>query len=645
MRMKSSNEGTGGQPDALTRTGPVLTPTLTAPRLNQPVRTRIGRYEILDELGQGGMAVVYQAYDPGLRRTVALKLIRPELARHVEFVERFANEARAQAKLSHPNVVTIYEVGVVDERQYIAMQFVAGGTLARLVSGANRLSLQAVIPLLEQMADALDYAHQAGVIHRDVKPANILLEQDRRRALLADFGIARAVDARTRLTQSGATIGTAAYMAPEQVTEDEPLGPAADQYALAIVSYELLCGRVPFRATSATGLMYKHVNEAPPRILQFSPELPENIDAIFSRALAKKPADRYPNVKTFVSDVREVLGERPRQNASASGGSGAAGELSETPTPAVAPLVPPASVEPHTGSPKRHRRTLFLSLLGAGLVCVAAVGVFAAGVLSPSPRPGPSVVLTPTPEPTVQVGTPSAPAPTPATPADPLTSVAPALGDAYQRQGVDPKTIHAQIESIDSAQSAAVASVQYPAVQSTTIGGVPVTVRANYIDRWQISRAASGGWTLGQKLDHTFAGGVSVDTAGSLINAILDYDNLEQRAYRLLDANVVSPRATSSIESMVASDIASLRSNGYRQTEVLEHVTICGFTRTSDSAVNVSSNEVWTQQTVNRQNQPVPEQSYSSKQIPQVDSFVYRGGTWLLDGISDGSSDASGCPK
>ena len=281
------------------------------PRAHPPARlvpgARFGRYEIVERLGSGGMAEVYRAHDPTLDRFVALKVILPQLAADPEFGLRFASEARLAARLNHPNVVTVYEIDEVDGQQYLAMQFVPGPTLAAIVARQGALTPASALSILQQIGDALDHAHAAGVIHRDLKPANILVDTEQSRALLADFGIARAADAGTRLTRTGGTMGTAAYMAPEQVTDDEPVGPAVDRYALGVVAYELLCGRVPFTASRPTGVMFKQAYEPVPPIRQFNPRLSGGTEAVLIHALAKQPRERYPTAAVFVAELRGAI--------------------------------------------------------------------------------------------------------------------------------------------------------------------------------------------------------------------------------------------------------------------------------------------------------------------------------------------------
>ncbi|MBN1995390.1 MAG: protein kinase [Anaerolineae bacterium] len=253
----------------------------------------IGQYKITGKIGEGGMAVVYRAYQEVLDRDIALKVLPPELtARNATFVQRFLQEARAAAKMDHPNIVAIYEVGQLDNVYYIAMPYVKGTSLANLVA-QGEVPPARLVKIINQIAEALDYAHRRGIIHRDVKPANILIaEHDR--ALLADFGIAKAAEQGTGLTRTGMMVGTPAYMAPEQA-KGQTVVPQTDQYALGIVTYEGLTGKPPFSSEdSSYSTLYKHVHE--PIDLTV---LPAPYQSVLQRALAKEPGHRFSTVSQF----------------------------------------------------------------------------------------------------------------------------------------------------------------------------------------------------------------------------------------------------------------------------------------------------------------------------------------------------------
>ena len=231
---------------------------------------RIASYTLLEPIGHGGMAVVYRARHDALERTVAVKILSEHLAASREFLERFRREARTAANLRHPNVITVFDFGQ-DERgvPYLVLEFIEGPTLADLMD--TGLDDSRVPGLLDQIADGLDYAHARGVIHRDIKPGNVLLTDDGR-AVLADFGLAWLLEG-AHLTLTGGVIGTPEYMAPEQAS-GEPIDPRADIYALGVVLYEMLVGERPFVADTPIGVLLKHLQDEPPSILSARPELP-----------------------------------------------------------------------------------------------------------------------------------------------------------------------------------------------------------------------------------------------------------------------------------------------------------------------------------------------------------------------------------
>ena len=256
----------------------------------------LGPYELSEKLGSGGMAVVYRAVHRALRQPRALKVLSPQLAADDSFVQRFGAEATIAAGLRHPNVVLIYDVGEQDGLHYIAMDLIEGISLRRLLERHGALPPERALRLLRQLADALDYAHAREVVHRDVKPENVMVGPDDHVTLL-DFGIARAA-ALTRLTRPGLMVGTAEYMAPEVAT-GLGSGPPADLYSLGILAFEMLTGRVPFERSDTTAVVYAQVHESPPLPRSIDASLPEAIETALLRQLAKDPADRYPSAATF----------------------------------------------------------------------------------------------------------------------------------------------------------------------------------------------------------------------------------------------------------------------------------------------------------------------------------------------------------
>jgi hypothetical protein len=272
----------------------------------------VGAYQLVEKLGVGGMAEVYKAHQPSLDRFVALKFIRPELAEQEGFRPRFEREAKLLARLTHPSIVHVYDFGEADGRLYIVMEYVAGGTLRDRLRAAREagttLDLDTTLSLLDQMADALDHAHAQGVIHRDIKPANIMFTPDGR-ALLNDFGLAKLAGRVSDVSQLGGTSGTPDYMSPEQAAGDPAgVGPASDQYALGVVLYEIMTGRVPFTGETFVTVMLQHVNEDPPSPREFRPDLSEAAAQVMLKALAKEPSARFASVGEMVRAFRTALG-------------------------------------------------------------------------------------------------------------------------------------------------------------------------------------------------------------------------------------------------------------------------------------------------------------------------------------------------
>ncbi|HEX4717324.1 MAG TPA: protein kinase [Thermoleophilaceae bacterium] len=272
------------------------------PTTGRPLQ--IAGYRIEAVAGRGGMGVVYRAQHMHLGRTVALKLLNPELAASEEFRERFIREARAAAELEHPNIVPVYDAGEVDGRLYLAMKFIEGTDLAELLEQETKLSADRAMPLLQQLADALDAAHRNGLIHRDVKPANALLEGDR--LYLTDFGLTRRVDSTRPLTATGRAVGTAAYLAPEQI-RGEPLDRRVDVYALGCVMYQCLAGQPPYLRDTDMLIMWAHVGAEPPSLSAEVPGLPSTVDRVIKKALAKSREDRYDTCGQLISEMKRAL--------------------------------------------------------------------------------------------------------------------------------------------------------------------------------------------------------------------------------------------------------------------------------------------------------------------------------------------------
>ncbi len=263
-------------------------------------------YRIDELIGRGGMGVVYRAYDLRLKRTVALKLMAPELALDQRFRERFAREAELAMSLEHPNVVPIHDAGDIDGRLYLAMRRVEGTDLRALLRTEGALDPPRALAICNQVANALDAAHASGLVHRDVKPSNVLLDANEH-AYLADFGLTRQFDEHGGPAGEGRSVGTPTYLAPEQI-EGGPLDGRADVYSLGCLLYECLTGEAPFARGSRLAMAWAHLEEEPPNASERRPELPAAIDAVIRKAMAKEPRDRYPTCAALITAAAQALG-------------------------------------------------------------------------------------------------------------------------------------------------------------------------------------------------------------------------------------------------------------------------------------------------------------------------------------------------
>jgi len=339
-------------------------------------------------VGRGGMGVIYRATELGLNRPVAVKLIAADRAADDSFRERFERESRLTAAIDHPNVIPIYGAGEDGGRLYIVMRFVGGTDLQRLVAREGGLPPERAVAIVAQMAAALDAAHAAGLVHRDVKPANVLLAEGPgdEHVYLSDFGITRVIDSQTQVTDSGEWVGTVDYMAPEHL-QGEPTDARADVYALGCVLYAALTGKSPFPRGTVPATMLAHLNDSPPRPSRIA-DVPPGLDAVVRRALAKRPEDRFPSASDLAAAALAAVGATP---ATAGGErSVARGEAAPADPHAVATRVVPAAATtpllaktqvhplpppPPSPPPKpRRRRGRALALLAGGLVAVAVAG-------------------------------------------------------------------------------------------------------------------------------------------------------------------------------------------------------------------------------------------------------------------------------
>src|SRR5438132_7101154 len=262
------------------------------------------RYELEVLVGTGGMSSVFCAYDTQLDRRVAIKILHERLADDSEYVERFRREARAVAQLAHPNIVTVIDRGEDEGRQYIVFEFVDGENLKELIERTGPLPVRRVLELGTEIARGLAFAHENGLVHRDVKPQNVLLNGDGQ-AKVTDFGIARTLDV-DGVTQTGTVLGTSNYIAPEQAS-GQPVDVQTDVYSLGVVLYELLVGDVPFPGENFVVVATKHVNEPPPNLLDLRKDVPLRVAAAVDRALAKDPGQPFPAMEAFAGELEACL--------------------------------------------------------------------------------------------------------------------------------------------------------------------------------------------------------------------------------------------------------------------------------------------------------------------------------------------------
>jgi serine/threonine protein kinase/uncharacterized RDD family membrane protein YckC len=298
----------------------------------------IGGYRIDDVAGRGGMGVVYKATQLALDRTVALKIIAPEVADDEDFRERFKRESRIAASIEHPNVIPVHEAGEVDGQLYIVMRYVDGTDLRELVQREGPLAPERAARIVAQVAEALDAAHARGLVHRDIKPANVLIARrgDTDHVYLTDFGLTKHSSGESGLTKTGQWVGTLDYVAPEQI-EGGAVDARTDVYALGAVLYQALTGRVPFERDTEVSKMWAHISDPPPSAVAKRPELPRALDAVIARAMAKKPADRYQSAGQLGQAA--VIASTQRSGPAPS------------PSPAPPPVTPPPGPAPVTPPP------------------------------------------------------------------------------------------------------------------------------------------------------------------------------------------------------------------------------------------------------------------------------------------------------
>ena len=328
------------------------------------------RYRVVRHIANGGMASVWEAHDEALQRAVAVKVLAGHLSEDDNARRRFQREARTAAGLSsHPHVATIYDVGEYDGKSYIVMELLPGGTVADRIKSGREINDDTTLRWLRETGSALDAAHDAGIVHRDVKPANMLLD-GRGRLALGDFGIAR-LGLEDQITQTGQVLGTAAYISPEQAM-GEPATAASDRYALAVVAYELLTGRKPFTAENFAAQARAHVEDEPPAASAVDDSLPPAVDRVLARGMAKEPEDRWPSAAAFVEALDDALeDDAPAETTRVLPVTAAAPARTAPPPARTAPPPPRDPVPPQRGGGRPGR--------GAGpLVALAAIALLIA---------------------------------------------------------------------------------------------------------------------------------------------------------------------------------------------------------------------------------------------------------------------------
>jgi|GEM_PF-399691 len=388
----------------------------------------IGRYHILEQLGEGGMATVYKAFDTRLERDVAIKVIRrsafpPEQLERI--LKRFEREAKALARLSHPNILKVLDYGEHEGSPYLVLEYLPGGTLKQRMGQPT--GWQDALTLMLPVVDALAYAHEHKIIHRDIKPSNILLTE-KGQPMLTDFGIAKILDLEDgqTLTGTGVGIGTPEYMAPEQGMGKE-IDARADVYSLGIVLYELLTGRKPYTADTPMAVVFKHITDPLPRPTQFTPGLPEEIEKVLLKALAKQPEDRYPDMETLAPAMRALLNtgaaltqvSQPTPSETTTRSDLYQANLDDAPTRDETPLLtpkprPPAPLpRPIIPRPWWQNRWLWA---GTGLLTLVAIfGIFSNPPLTNTANPPPTNTANPPPTNTATPATSQMPQDTPTT--------------------------------------------------------------------------------------------------------------------------------------------------------------------------------------------------------------------------------------
>jgi tetratricopeptide (TPR) repeat protein len=352
---------------------------------------QLGPYQVISPLGEGGMASVYKAYQPSVDRYVALKILPQHYAKDPEFVNRFTQEARVIANLQHPHILPVHDFGETDGYTYMAMRFIRSGTLNEWMAQHQPISIPHVRRIISQVGDALDYAHSQGVVHRDVKPSNVLID-DRGNCLLTDFGLAKLMETSVKLTRTGGILGTPAYMSPEQGL-GQGIDHRSDIYALGVILYEMVTGRPPYLAETPMAIMIKHIQSPLPPPSQYQPDLPEEIERVILKSLAKEKTDRYESAGDMVQALQQAT-EPKTISTDAALPTVAAVRISAAENEEETAVAPPATplmleqVDPPTqaanrdletavDTPTRKRPSWLYAVIGIVVIAILGFGLLA----------------------------------------------------------------------------------------------------------------------------------------------------------------------------------------------------------------------------------------------------------------------------
>lgn len=440
----------------------------------------IGRYEVKAELGRGGMATVYRAYDPRFERNIAIKVLPRALLHDPQFRKRFDREAKMIAMLEHPAIVPVYDFGEQDEQPYIVMRYMSGGSLAdRLEEGP--VSPEETLRIIKRLAPALDAAHAQGIIHRDIKPANILFDQYGN-AFLSDFGIARLAQHAEGTLTGDAIIGTPAYMSPEQVQGDKEIDGRSDIYSLGIILFQMLTGDTPFQADTPAKTMMMHLLEPIPHALEFNPALPTGCESVITRALAKKPDDRYVSTDELAADLESSYEGHFNQTMKIAPSE----TLIATPPTADRQSQPETILSAHKElnqavQPQANRRgmpTLLLAIILGGLLLLGGGSITLLGFNGSGPL---AMLAGPAASPTPTTDVASEPSPTTAAAVDlPATETDAALATDAAFVPVSPTETLAPTEAPTDIPT----ETPTPEPQAPIVGGADMVAFLNDNDVW-----------------------------------------------------------------------------------------------------------------------------------------------------------------